>query len=392
MRGGLQSRTRQLAIAALEQGDQFHFISFGKNVFSDLAEQYPDQVVLHPGVDIDTRSVRPRHLIKAYQTLRTIRPDVIFLCNTPMPNFFPFLAAAPWAGVREVVVHHGTDLGFVSRSEGRRRWLGLLPKPEIWHLELAVASRLAYRNVTLALFNNDVQMGHWRNGMHYPPARCALWYPPMDLARFQRLGRARNRIRKEWGLEGSFVIGGVGRLCRQKSFDVAVRALAVASSRLASAKLVLVGQGEDEAGIRHLVRQLGLAGRVVLVGEQPNVHEWMSAFDAFCLPATQPNESLGIVILEAMAAGVPVVVTDLPGPRRLADGGRCGLVVAAGDVEMLANAFVRLGRDESLRNALVQASQSVVAQCERAVVLQDLQARIGSSRVFGSPASCLSEA
>jgi glycosyltransferase involved in cell wall biosynthesis len=374
LRGGLQSRTIELSFELLQEGHQVDFLCFGTNPYQDLNRQFAGQSVVHPTFGINNRSIRPRHSWSAVRTLRQICPDVIFFCNTPVPSFFPFVFAARRCGVKNVVIHHGTDVEFPQPSG--TRLFGFLPRPGLWRKELIASARFAYKNVTLALFNNNVQMQNWQAAVKYSPAVCQLWYPPMDLSRFRRCDATRQRIRRDLGLSDSFVVGGVGRLCQQKSFDVAVQALDLALPRIPNAQLVLVGEGPEEAPIRQLIRERGLDGRVKLLGERSDVDDVMNSFDVFCLPSTEANETLGIVILEAMATQVPVVVTDLPGPRRLAADGRCALVVKRGDPRALAEALVRLSDNKNLRDQLVRESQAVVAECDRSTVVRRILDRL----------------
>jgi glycosyltransferase involved in cell wall biosynthesis len=372
LRGGLQSRTLEFARTLLEGGDHVDFVCFCENPYNELATEFHDKANILPPPNLNTRSIRPSNLLSARQQLLETRPDAIFFCNTPIPNFFPYVAMAQRCRVTHVVVHHGTDVELPNRSVDENKVFGVIPRFGLWRRELIASARLAYRGVTDALFNNQEQLNEWKHAIGYRDNACSLWLPPMDLSRFRACGDTRDKIRTHLGVSGDFVIGGIGRLNRQKSFDVAIRALRELVPQVPNAKLVLVGKGEDEQQLRLLATELSVANKVLFLGERGDVATVLNAFDAFCLPSIETNETLGIVILEAMATRVPVVVTDLPGPMRVVENGRAGLVVPRHDSNELASALTKLCRDIELRQDLIDRAESVVRQCDRRFVVDKL--------------------
>jgi glycosyltransferase involved in cell wall biosynthesis len=102
--------------------------------------------------------------------------------------------------------------------------------------------------------------------------------------------------------------------------------------------------------LRDRVESLGIADRVRFVGERNDVGRVLAAADIYCQPNLEP-EPFGIVFVEALAAGLPVVSTDLGGAREIVDSS-CGILVPMGDVMALASALERLFRDGDTRHAL----------------------------------------
>jgi glycosyltransferase involved in cell wall biosynthesis len=118
------------------------------------------------------------------------------------------------------------------------------------------------------------------------------------------------------------------------------------------ARAVVVGDGPEHARLGRLWRQLGLGESVELLGEVPDDGEVMRLYrraDVFCLPSVQ--EGFGIVFLEALAAGLPVVATTATAIPEVVPQG-AGALVLPGDVEALAGALVGLLRDPGRRAAL----------------------------------------
>ena len=132
----------------------------------------------------------------------------------------------------------------------------------------------------------------------------------------------------------------VGRLARQKRPDVAVRALARIRERHPGAQLDLAAHGPLEDETRALVVELGLEQSVRFLGERSDVPELLA--EAECLLLTSDYEGCPYTVLEAMAAGVPVVATRVGGVPELVADGETGVLVKAGDPVAAAAAVVRL--------------------------------------------------
>jgi glycosyltransferase involved in cell wall biosynthesis len=131
----------------------------------------------------------------------------------------------------------------------------------------------------------------------------------------------------------------VGRLVPQKGFDVLVEAYALAAGRLSTHDLVVVGEGPERAALQALRDRHGLTGSVHLPGFLPNPQPVLAGADLFVLPSRYEGMG-GLVLLEAMAHGIPIVATDcVSGPRDLLDDGRIGRLVPVEDVAALAEAL-----------------------------------------------------
>lgn len=156
----------------------------------------------------------------------------------------------------------------------------------------------------------------------------------------------------------------VGRLIYYKGVDVLVRAMA-----RVDADLVVVGSGPLEGELRALARELGVEARLTVLPplSRRELAAHYRAADLFCLPSVARSEAFGLVQLEAMAAGTPVVSTALPtGVPFVNQHGTSGLVVPPGDVDALADALRTLVEDEDLRARLgAQARERVRAEFTR---------------------------
>ena len=169
--------------------------------------------------------------------------------------------------------------------------------------------------------------------------------------------RSRAAVRAEWRLaSGDFAFLFLGRLSPEKGADVLLEALATAAPRLgARAVLVFVGEGASRAAIER--RALALQGERRLLPGQVRFQGWrddpwacLGAADAFVMPSRR--EGLPLSLLEAMAAGTPVIASGVGGVPEALSEGRCGALVPPDDVAALSVALVSLAHDPSSADAM----------------------------------------
>lgn len=143
----------------------------------------------------------------------------------------------------------------------------------------------------------------------------------------------------------------VARLVPQKGIDVLIRALEMASGSAADWTLTVVGDGPERSRLEQQVRVAGLQERVSFLGFRSDPQTFLLRAGVFVLPSR--FEGMPNALLEAMAAGLSVVVTDAsPGPLEVVVDGISGLVVPTDDAQALAYAMERLAADSNLRERL----------------------------------------
>lgn len=170
------------------------------------------------------------------------------------------------------------------------------------------------------------------------------------------------RIRERFG--GRDIVFSLGRMIYYKGFDVLVQAAAHIPEHCV---IVVGGDGELLEHYRIEAHRRGLAGRVHFVGRIPD-HELASYFDAatmFCLPSTHRAEAYGVVLIEAMAMGKPVIATQIPGSAVawVNQAGVTGLNVPVGDAEALAGAIIRISTDRTCATRFGEAARARYEQC-----------------------------
>jgi glycosyltransferase involved in cell wall biosynthesis len=181
--------------------------------------------------------------------------------------------------------------------------------------------------------------------------RCQIIPYGIDTAQFEQCApEAVRAVRERFGER---LVISVGRLVYYKGFEVLIRAM-----RDVRGKLAIVGDGPLRGELQSLAAQLGVTDKVVFAGEVNNaaVTSFYHAADLFALASVARSEAFGIVQIEAMAAGLPVVNTSLDsGVPFVSLDGETGLTVPPGNPQALAAAINRLLDDQGLRQSLGQA-------------------------------------
>jgi glycosyltransferase involved in cell wall biosynthesis len=143
------------------------------------------------------------------------------------------------------------------------------------------------------------------------------------------------------------VIGSVGRLVEQKDYPTQLRAFALAAAQVPTLRMVIAGDGPLREQLEELVRELAIADRVRLLGNSDEIPALLRSADIFALASK--FEPFGVALLEARAAGLPIVATAVNEIPAIVSHGESGLLTRPGDAADMAALFVRLAEDRDLR-------------------------------------------
>ena len=172
----------------------------------------------------------------------------------------------------------------------------------------------------------------------------------IDLKPFREDGSEAVRQKRNWGEDTVFI--SVGRLAKEKSFDTLLEAAAIVMRDHPEVRLAIVGGGLEERSLKKLARELGIAARVDFVGtvHYEEVPSYLKAADIFAFAST--TETQGLVTMEAMAAGLPIVAVDATGTHDAVTNGKEGLLTENNSTA-LAQAMNQIIDDQTLRDGLV---------------------------------------
>lgn len=185
-----------------------------------------------------------------------------------------------------------------------------------------------------------------------------LGIPVQAIAARRKSGAA---IRRELGWEGP-VVGIVGRLQPWKGQEVFLRAASIVAREDPDARFAVVGgavlgwEGSYPDDLRRLAGQLGIADKVYFAGHRPDVIPWFDALDVVVHASF--GEPFGLVLVEAMALGKPLVAAAEGGPLEIVEDGVSGLLTPPGDPERLAEAVLRILRSPRLAEALTVGARA----------------------------------
>lgn len=261
--------------------------------------------------------------------------DVVHFHHPNPPAVLSVLAARPRGAL--VVTYHSDIV--------RQRVLGPLVSPLI-HRFLARADAIVASSPEYAA-SSPVLRRHAERVRVIPFGIDAAELEAVDRAAVERL-RARY---------GPRIVLAAGRLVYYKGFEYLVRAM-----RRVDAHLLIAGDGPLLGDLRRAAAEAGVEAKVTLLGRVPDLRPLYHAADLFALPSVARSEAFGIVQMEAMACGLPVVNTALDtGVPFVSPHGVTGLTVPPADAEALADALDRLLADDALRARLGAAGRERVA-------------------------------
>ncbi len=281
-----------------------------------------------------------------FGALRHARPDVVVVSGW---STFASQAAIAWCrarGVPYLLLVESHDIG--PRSSWRRVVKGTVVPRVVRNAAGALVLGTASRNSLVA--------------RGAPPARVRVFANTIDVPaweeRVQRLAGRRNGLRADFGAqEEDVIVLSVARLGPEKGIDMLVRAVGeTGDPRLL---LVLAGEGPERAAVDRLARELDV--RLHLTGDLPpdRIADAYAAADVFALLSSR--ETWGVVVNEAAASGLPLVLSDRVGAAYdLLRDGENGFLVPAGDVTATAVALARLAADPALRHQAGERSRGLV--------------------------------
>jgi L-malate glycosyltransferase len=274
----------------------------------------------------------PRLVWQLYRLFRRERPDIVHTHS--WGTLVEGIIAARLARV-PAVVHgeHGT-----LQLQARQKWL----QPRIWSRAdqvLSVSTRLAER---------------MSRETGFPLSRIQIITNGVDCRRFTRVTSREARATLNLPAE-AVVVGTIGRLVPVKDHASLLKAVRLLGERGLVPIVLIAGEGPLKDQLLGQAAALGLQSQLRLLGHRPDVESVLSAMDLFVLSSV--SEGLPNTVLEAMAAGLPVVSTQVGGAEEVVEDGVTGLLVPSQSVDQLATAMAALLADPGRRASMGAAGR-----------------------------------
>lgn len=269
---------------------------------------------------------------KLRRHVRQLRPDVVHCHN--LPAFLYGAVAARLAG----------DIPVVLTKHGIRMPTGLKSRIHRFLLRRS-------QSIAVSPQSRDI-LQHW---LH--PKSPAVRYIAngISAAAFENLP-SREEARAQLGLPpSSFVIGIISRVMPCKNHLELLDAFVGILAKIPDALLLIAGDGAMLPAVQNRIRELNLDGKAVLLGERRDIPRVLAALDCFCLPSD--TEGMPMTILEAMAAGVPIVATDVGGIPECVEDGRTAMLIPPHAPERLQAALLNIALDPASARQLADAAK-----------------------------------
>jgi glycosyltransferase involved in cell wall biosynthesis len=286
----------------------------------------------------------PRAITGLRWLIRELAPDVIETHGTK--SHFLVRLSGVWRTYPWIAFHHGytMDAKRTQLYNQLDRWSLRAPVAVVTVCE-AFRGQLIRRGVTssrITVLHNAVSPDWWQSGCNdlaVPPGVISARTP------------------------GQHTIIAVGRLSKEKAYADLISAMDHLRRRypLLPVRLLILGDGPEKPALERAVRSLQLSDCVLLLGHVPDVRPYFRIADALAISSVSEGEPM--VLLEAMAAGVPVAATSVGGIPDIVTDRHTGLLVGPQNPTAMAEALIELLQDRSLSGLLAEAAQERIKSC-----------------------------
>ena len=334
--GGTEIATYNIARYLVKKGNKVDVITFGNNILPE--EDVQDGIFIHRiNITSGNKILRIYQRVnKISRLLAEIKPDVIHV-QMALSTACQAIIINKIILQRLLVVYgRGSDIYF-AKTPLRKFKLRFILK----HADEVIALTNDMKKEMQKVYNRAVAV--IPNGIEIKPIQPTC----------------RSRIRNHLGIANDEkVIISVGVIRPVKGFEYLIRAMNIIIAEMPDTKLVIIGEGPEKEALIKLSERMSLDESILFLGEIPNekIPDYMSAADIFVLPSL--SESFGIVNLEAMSVGLPIVASNVGGVPELVVNGENGFLVEPGNITQIAEKVLYLLADAKLRETISQNNKS----------------------------------
>lgn len=279
----------------------------------------------------------PRMLINIYNILKSTHFDILHIHDLPIHSTF----ICALAKLNKIPVVICTIHGL---------WKFSFFKYIIFRFLLTMTREFCHKYIVVS----QATKLFWKKYYNIPNEKILVIPNGVDINKFKPISRLSNRFYINKFINGP-IIGCIGSLSPVKGQTYLIQAMPKILNEFPTAKLVLIGDGELKDKLQSLCYKLNLNDQVLFYGLRKDVHKLLPEFDCVVLPSgfddkEKVGESCGLVLLEAMAAEIPVVATKIAGIPEIVKNGITGILVPPGSTEALSDAVITILKNKRESN------------------------------------------
>lgn len=296
-------------------------------------------MVRKPGLSV-------KNFYSFYKLLRKVKPDIVHFRNFATYFWGCFVSRFQ----RDCRIVYSDHSEIVRNYEANEKGKLLLRKLFKYITDNFMTNSLTFKEKLVECVHIDSKnIAVIKNGVDTSK------YYPMDSVH-------KRELRDKYGFGNKeYIIGIVASLSPKKNLPFTIKAMVDIASKLPYAKLVLVGKGEQEKEkeLKELVEKNGISDRVHFLGLIKEVNKVLNIFDIFLFPSSS-GEGMPNAVLEAMAAKVPIVASDISGNLEILQNGNRGLLFKNNNKESLIDAVLKLANEKVLSNQIAEKAYQYV--------------------------------
>ena len=335
--GGSVVVAQNLAVNMAHKGHEINVFTTAIDS-KDSIEKYENMTIYRYGTNfrIYNRNISFKMLVKP------IKYDVDIIHVHLDESILAALLYAKRKKVALVVTYHGDMIDTYG---------GFISKTHVYFYNRLVNKLLSHANIIISpseyYIDESIFLGKYRDKIVVIPNG-------INVDEFD-IGYSKEECRDKLGLPlNNKILLYLGVIHPHKGPDVLLKAMPKIIKEVSNTELVFVGRGTMKKELEMVSKKLGVDGRIRFAGfvEESLKPLYYKAADVFCLPSTRKHESFGIVNLEAMACGVPIVASKIGGVPDVVKDGENGLLVTPKDLDALADAIIYLLENENVRKEM----------------------------------------
>ena len=256
------------------------------------------------------------------------------------PTLIEGIIGAKLAGVKKIIYgFHGKTIQDISTRNRKRQFAEM------------IAVRFIDRVVTLS----EIMAADYAQYAKIPTSKIQVIYNGVDTEKFNNKSNIK-KIRKELAInEDDFVIGSVGRLDPVKDFPTLIKAFSLFCMDIGCSKLIIVGEGPERTALEKLAKDVAVEEKTIFTGYRNDIDKLMQAMNIYV--QTSLYEGFSNTIVEAMAAGLPVVATDVGGNSVLIKSRTGNILIEPANPTLLSSTLLKLTRNKTTMSQIARENR-----------------------------------